>query len=705
MHISRLNSSHINRFNSLRDKKFNSGRFNITSSLWKKAKRISCLALAMGMFILLTSCNSFNIFKAQEGKGSFYSLLEEGIPGGYIYCASAKAEDGIIVMYADEDSYEYTIALLKESSGKMKELYRGQLFIGMEGYYLSHFNFEILSTSPLMIKDSTTMRLYSFDESYSKVKESSLEDLRFYDSLYSLRDNSIYFIDYDTNYLYSYSVEDEKLTEIYTKNMDYSGLILEDILEEKGIAVISTTRFVDQKDIKLMVDIEKGEVICEFPSEITLFELQGEVYGLRQNEDKILVALYQQEKGTFEPFIEIASDEYYWKYYVHESSGYLYLHSLINDNTIELKAIDIIGKELLYEGDYTFDLIDYMKEEEYPEEGEYPEEQLFTDIYMLGAETQGGNRPSLAFNITRAGDLQDIVEWNINKEAPLKTSLESSENWDSYNSVLPRESIYYGKLSEYADYLSKKHGVNIYIGENAVISFFDYAVTALESETATYQALTALEDALSLYPKNFFLQFKDTSPEGIGIYITGSISSIIAGNIDNPVGFAINNYGRQYIVINGEYIEYIRQTFTHELSHAIDIRLLSLNIFDDSPYFNEEQWGVLNPSDFDYYYSYLDENGESYQYNGSVKYTPLSESYEEGGKIDEVYFVDSYSKTFPTEDRARLMEYSLLREGSPEYMKGKHMQDKLRYYYSAVRKGFDTTGWPEVTSWEEVLIP
>ena len=658
------------------------------------------------MFILLAGCSSLDIFKAQDDKGAFYSLLEEGIPEGYVYCASAKAEDGIIIMYADEGSYEYTIVLLTEKSGKLKELYKGELFTGTGDYYLSHFNFEILNTSPLMIKDNSTMRLYSFDKSYSNVKESSLEDLRFYDSLYSVRNNSIHFIDYDTNYFNSYSVEDEKLAEIYTENMDYSYLILEDIFEDQGIAVISTTRFIDQKAIKLLVDMEKGEVICELPSEITLFVLQGKVYGLRQNEDKILIALYQQEEGIFESFIEIASgEEYYFEYYVHEPSGYLYFYSLIDDNTAELKAINIIEKKLVYEGDYSFNLIDYAEEEDYIKEEEYPEEQLFTDISILGAEKLTGDEPSLIFNITRAGVLQDIAVWNINKEAPINKSLKSSENWDSYSSVAPRENKYYGRLSEYADYLSKKHGVNIYIGDNAVISFFDYAVTPLESETETYQALTALEDALSLYPENFFHQFKDTSPGGIGIYITGSISSIISGNIDNPVGFTINNYGKQYIVINGQYIESTRKTFTHELAHAIDTRLFNLSMVDDGLHFNEDQWGALNPKDFAYYYNYLDENGESYQYYGSTEYTPLSEAYEGRGKIDEVFFVDSYSKTFPTEDRARLMEYSLLKEGAPEYMKGKHMQEKLKYYYLAIRKTFDTTGWPEVTSWEEVLLP
>ena len=379
MHLNKLNSRHHNKL----------------SSSQGKLKRMSLLALIILMFFLLAGCNGLNIFKSQIEERTFYSILEEKVPEGYKYCASAIADEGTIIIYADESSYEYTIAIIPEDLGKLEELYKGQLFTGTDDYYLSHFNFEILSTSPLMVKDSTTMRLYVFDENFSKVKELSLEDLNFYDSRYSSKDNIIYFIDQDTNYLNSYSIEDEKLTEIYTENMDYNSyLFLEGILEEENIAVISTTRFIDQKNIKLMVDIEKGEVICELPSEVTLFELQGEIYGLRQNEDKILVALYQQEGGTFEPYVEIDSGEYYFEYYVHEPSGYLYLYFWRDDNTIMVRCCDLVDKKLLYEDEYSFELDDY-----HVEEG-YAVEEIYTDIYMLGAEKLTGEEPSLIFNIT-----------------------------------------------------------------------------------------------------------------------------------------------------------------------------------------------------------------------------------------------------------------------------------------------------------------
>ena len=31
------------------------------------------------------------------------------------------------------------------------------------------------------------------------------------------------------------------------------------------------------------------------------------------------------------------------------------------------------------------------------------------------------------------------------------------------------------------------------------------------------------------------------------------------------------------------------------------------------------------------------------------------------------------------------------------------MQNKFAYYCQCIREGFDTTGWPETTPWEEML--
>ena len=68
-----------------------------------------------------------------------------------------------------------------------------------------------------------------------------------------------------------------------------------------------------------------------------------------------------------------------------------------------------------------------------------------------------------------------------------------------------------------------------------------------------------------------------------------------------------------------------------------------------------------------------------------------------------MYFVRDYSKTFETEDVADLFGNLMKGDAPPEYFGGVHMQAKCSYFSKLIRKGFDTTGWPEKTGWEERL--
>ena len=67
------------------------------------------------------------------------------------------------------------------------------------------------------------------------------------------------------------------------------------------------------------------------------------------------------------------------------------------------------------------------------------------------------------------------------------------------------------------------------------------------------------------------------------------------------------------------------------------------------------------------------------------------------------YFVDSYSTINPTEDRARVMEYSMSDYGAWTFEDAAGLAQKLDFYCRCIRQAFDTTGWPEVVRWEQYL--
>ena len=125
----------------------------------------------------------------------------------------------------------------------------------------------------------------------------------------------------------------------------------------------------------------------------------------------------------------------------------------------------------------------------------------------------------------------------------------------------------------------------------------------------------------------------------------------------------------------------------HELWHATENHILSC----DYSLFTVEGWAQLNPQGFSYY------EGYDYSDPDSRRWT-----YYSGGD-EGVYFADGYSRTFASEDRARIMEFFMTRDDdAQELIKSPAIKTKLQHMSSAVRSVFDTSGWESVR-WERLL--
>ena len=88
---------------------------------------------------------------------------------------------------------------------------------------------------------------------------------------------------------------------------------------------------------------------------------------------------------------------------------------------------------------------------------------------------------------------------------------------------------------------------------------------------------------------------------------------------------------------------------------------------------------------------------EGFQY--AMSYVDALESL-----TDLNYFVSDYSTTYPTEDRADLME-AAMSDDSWAFEAGSGCRAKMQFYADCIRDCFDTTGWPEITAWEQLLYP
>lgn len=276
------------------------------------------------------------------------------------------------------------------------------------------------------------------------------------------------------------------------------------------------------------------------------------------------------------------------------------------------------------------------------------------------------------------------------------TSAARGEDWTEptvMTYTLPEE-MSYVELSSKAGELSRKYDVHIVLGENVPSFFADYNVSA-EMDAETIQgALSVLENVLSLYPDGYFTQLKGFYYRDLIFYLTGTMTPRDATlNISNAGAFTTEENGLAIVALNLEDEDLSPATVIHELNHVLDYRLEASGELD------ETAWNSMNPKGFDYYYSYIDSDGNSYESTGNTQYTVTG-----GYSLSNIWFYDPYSKTYPMEDRARLMDRLLDNpEQADDFFAGPHIRQKLTWYFRVIRSALDDGSWPAQTIWEKTL--
>ena len=240
------------------------------------------------------------------------------------------------------------------------------------------------------------------------------------------------------------------------------------------------------------------------------------------------------------------------------------------------------------------------------------------------------------------------------------------------------------QLYERAAQLSQRFGVDIRIAEQCSLDYTHYDSYALTDPVFIREALDILEESLGLYPEGFFRQLTYGSIESIRIELVGGLmlKPDVTTHTDSAGAFVQNRGSYYTIVANGFLLQ--PQTLFHEFSHIIDDRLDWDSFIREDALYSEEAWLNLQPEGFSYAMSYTNVPEELLSY------------------LETDYFISDYSLTYPTEDRATLLA-SAMENNSWNFEPGSGRAAKLRYYADCIRGCFDTTGWPTVTLWEQVL--
>lgn len=243
-------------------------------------------------------------------------------------------------------------------------------------------------------------------------------------------------------------------------------------------------------------------------------------------------------------------------------------------------------------------------------------------------------------------------------------------------------------LYERAAALSERFGVSIRIADLCETEFYTYTVEQALDEELISTGLDLLEETLSGYPDGFLGQLRYGSCRQIEISLVGHLTPKDlpedANGFTSFVAFVEEHEGKTVMVLDVTYGLSLKQHIYHEFSHVIDARLEFESRYRADALFSEDTWAALNPEGFDYQWDYhtVDDSIWWDGYDG--------------------WFIDAYSRTFPTEDRARILEYAMFGHSYPFTEEGP-LREKLTYYAACIRDGFDTEGWPEVTLWEEPL--
>lgn len=242
-------------------------------------------------------------------------------------------------------------------------------------------------------------------------------------------------------------------------------------------------------------------------------------------------------------------------------------------------------------------------------------------------------------------------------------------------------------LYERAAQLSQRFGVDIRIAEQCSLDYTHYDSYALTDPNFIRSALDILESSLSNYPEGFFRQLTFDTVETVRFELVGNLNTKDGFDTLPPSagGFA-QNLGSYYLIALDGYA-LLKQTVFHEISHVIDARLKWDSMIREDALFSEDAWLALQPEGFHYAKSYTEIPEELLHFMESM---------------EARFFIGDYALTYPTEDRAQLME-SAMENYTWDFEPGSGTRAKLQYYADCIRDCFDTDGWPETTSWEQVL--
>ena len=617
--------------------------------------------------------------------------------------AGFSDKDELTVLYASSNLDMLFLHRFNLSTGVETELYTDLLPEPL----LYSDQMQCFSMTPPLFWDGQTQTLYLFTPDGKHRTRKNVTDRNFYlYGCFGFAGGAIA-LDGMQNTLYSIGFDGEEKP-LFQFDYRYSYPELLSVSEDGHTAVFHVTDNRDFERKTVAVDLTTGEFIGCALRDVYLCESEHGLSTLSYTNDwsetegeKSCITLKKADNfDSSEIFAAEWTKTEYYPSVIPVQNGFL-VESYDNNYTLRYfdpvhTSVSTLSMAALYQNERYTSLV----EAKWAETGEAESAFLFPKTYCDA--TDG------SYVLTHVQIDNETVGLLLTSLAAAETEPLSGMTYsEPLFSPLSAPEPDYGVFAERVRRIQDQYGVTVLLGRDAQLCLYThkadlFPLTGAESDPVRLdEVLTQIEAVLAEYPPHFLEILCENHLDGIVLEICGTIRSLSSGSLDYPAAVTGTLGQWRLIMLDVAYLSEVRYTLFHEIAHMIDGKLDYLSLPVDV--WGENSWNTLNPSDFQYYYAYVDGKGNSYELSGSDTYTLSDKTYLKKGRTDRVYYLMKYAKTYPTEDRAVLLGTLLADELQDEYLAYPHLLAKLTYYSRAIRMGFDPDGtlWPEPTVWEK----
>ena len=235
----------------------------------------------------------------------------------------------------------------------------------------------------------------------------------------------------------------------------------------------------------------------------------------------------------------------------------------------------------------------------------------------------------------------------------------------------------------------EKYGAKIYWGREGT-AFPSPSFTASPADNAaSMQAVEVVTGYLASLPEGMIDEMLSGVAKEFCVYICSGLRT--NPDLGWPAsGFSDNVDGELFVVVNTDDIQWLRNSFAHELWHAIEHRITMI----DRSFAGD--WLKAQPDEIQKLYWDLGSQRLDSQWTQDGAYCADTES-----DTAKVWFTRDYSRSDPAEDRATVFEN--MSDRTSMLLNYPHLMDKAETLCAAIRANYKCCAEAKELPWEAYL--